>query len=105
MDMQQILNSCEGFQWDKGNSLKSWLKHKVSQTEAEQAILSCLAIFEDELHSGQENRYLAFGITDEGRRLVVAFTIRGSQVRVISARNMNRKEKEVYEKVKTNPQV
>ena len=105
MDIQQILNSCEGFQWDKGNSLKSWLKHQVSQTEAEQVVLSSPLLLDDAQHSEDEKRYLAFGITDVGRHLVVAFTVRGSQVRIISARDMNRKEKDIYEKVKTDPQI
>jgi uncharacterized DUF497 family protein len=105
MDIQQVVNSCEGFQWDKGNSLKSWLKHRVSQTEAEQVILSCPLLFDDDQHSEQEVRHLAFGVTDEGRYMVVAFTVRGSQVRVISARDMNKKEKGMYEKIKTDPQV
>ena len=105
MDIQQILNSCKGFQWDKGNSLKSWFKHQVSQTEAEQVVLSSPLLFDDAQHSDHEARYIAFGITDDNRCLVVAFKIREFQIRVISARDMNRKEKEIYEKVKADPQI
>ena len=103
MDIQQALNSCEGFQWDKGNSLKSWLKHYVSEGEAEQAFFNePILLVMDAGHSQAENRYLALGYTDEGRRLFIVFTIRKALVRVISARDMNRKERIEYENFKNN---
>ena len=51
----------------------------------------------DEQQSEQETRFFALGHTDAGRRLFVVFTIRHDCIRVISARNMNRKERKVYE--------
>ncbi|MBF0522549.1 MAG: BrnT family toxin [Candidatus Omnitrophica bacterium] len=103
MDIQQILNSCEGFQWDGGNSLKSWLKHHVSQGEAEQIFFNDpLLLVMDPRHSQDEARYWALGYTDDDRQLFIVFTIRKNLIRVISARNMNRKEKVDYEKFKTN---
>jgi uncharacterized DUF497 family protein len=48
-------------------------------------------------HSKKESRHYALGHTDDGRRLFVVFTIRNRLIRVISARNMNRKERKVYE--------
>jgi uncharacterized DUF497 family protein len=103
MDIHALLESCHGFQWDNGNSLKSWVKHKVSEGEAEQAFLNePLLLWEDKKHSEQENRFWALGRTDQGRHLFVVFTIRKNLARIISARNMNRKEREAYEKFKTN---
>jgi uncharacterized protein len=89
----------EGFQWDEGNSRKSTDKHGVSQAEAEQIFFNeALIVQEDVKHSGEETRFHALGTTDEGRLLHVTFTLRGSGrlVRVISARDMHRKERDQY---------
>ena len=89
-----------GFDWDEGNSRKSAEKHDVSQAEAEQALLNePLLIVRDEKHSDNEARFNALGHTDDGRRLHVTFTLRaeGTLIRVISARDMHRKERAVYE--------
>ena len=99
MDIHSILESCQGFQWDKGNSLKNWLKHGVTQGEAEEVFFNePLLLFEDEKHSTHEDRAVAFGHTNERRYLIVAFTIRNNWIRIISARNMNKKERVAYEK-------
>jgi hypothetical protein len=103
MDIQQALNSCEGFQWGKGNSLKGWLKHHVSEGEAEQAFFNePNLLVMDRGHSQTEPRYRALGYTDEGRRLLIVFTIRKALVRIISARDMNKKERAEYENFKNN---
>lgn len=103
MDIQKLLNSCEGFEWDKGNSLKSWLKHRVSEGEAEQVFLNePLLLVMDSGHSQVEVRYRALGYTDTGRLLFMVFTVRHNLVRVISARDMNRKERGDYENFKNN---
>ena len=57
-----MLESCQGFQWDKGNSLKSWFKHRVTQGDAEQVFFNePLLLSEDEKHSQRENRFWALG--------------------------------------------
>ena len=99
MDIQSILESCQGFQWDHGNSLKNWLKHGVTQGEAEEIFFNePLLLFEDEKHSELEDRFLALGRTDGGRFLMAVFTIRQNLIRVISVRNMNNHERGAYEK-------
>jgi uncharacterized DUF497 family protein len=88
----------EGFEWDRGNARKS-SKHGVSQPEAEQVFLNePLLIVEDPRHSMHEARLHALGQTYEGRRLHVTFTLRGggTRLRVISARDMSRKERARY---------
>ena len=89
-----------GFQWDDGNDRKNSDSHDVSQSEAEQIFFNRpLLIVDDTAHSQQERRLNASGITLDGRRLHVTFTMRneGSLIRVISARDMSRRERERYE--------
>jgi uncharacterized DUF497 family protein len=96
IDLAQI----SGFDWDEGNSRKSSQKHNVIQSEAEQLFFNQpLLLLEDIVHSQKEARYHALGITDDGRQLHVTFTLRakGTLIRVISARDMNRKERNIYE--------
>ena len=88
-----------GFQWDEGNARKSADKHGVTQAEAEQVFIGePLLVVRDEGHSGNEERFHALGATHAGRRLHIAFTLRleGTLIRVISARDMHRKERAIY---------
>jgi len=88
---------CTGFQWDEGNTDKSWLRHKVSWTECEEAFFNNpLLVLMDERHSGTEKRYYALGKTNAARLLFVAFTLRGDLIRVVSAREMSRRERKEY---------
>ncbi|SRR6266851_3831116 len=90
----------EGFEWDDGNSRKSADKHGVSQAEAEQVFFNQpLLLLEDLKRSREEPRFHALGSTDENRLLHISFTLRaaGRLVRVISARDMHRKERDRYE--------
>ena len=91
------LSDCTGFDWDDGNLLKNWERHRVSATECEQVFFNePLITGADVEHSNQEDRGYALGQTDAGRLLFVVFTTRQRLIRVISARNMNRNEREVY---------
>lgn len=95
------MNEISGFDWDDGNVRKNADKHGVSQQEAEQVFFNKpLLILEDERHSQSEPRWHALGKTDEGRLLHVTFTLRSGQtkIRVISARDMHRKERVTYER-------
>jgi uncharacterized DUF497 family protein len=92
------LRDCTGFDWDEGNLKKNWYKHGVSRQEAEQVFQSeRVMIHQDLLHSDVGARYIALGATAEGRRLFVSFAIRGLKIRIISARPMSRKEREMYD--------
>ena len=93
----EIVSQCEGFDWDDGNINKNWLKHKVSPAECEQIFFNRpLVIQDDTKHSEAEKRFYALGRTDSKRNLFIAFTIRNKRIRVISARDMSRKEGEIY---------
>lgn len=99
MDIYKKLQECTGFQWDKQNIQKNWEKHKVSPAESEQAFFNKpLIVAKDVKHSQEEERFYALGKTDQDRRLFIAFTIRKKLIRVISSRNMNKKERKNYEK-------
>ena len=94
------LSECTGFQWDEGNSRKNWDKHQVAASECEQVFFNQpLLVRDDVAHSELESRYYALGKTDADRLLFVVFTVRDSFVRVISARDMSRRERQVYEEV------
>ncbi len=94
-----------GFDWDEGNARKNE-KHGVSivsMAEAEQVFFNApLLLLADIRHSQQEARHPALGGTNEGRLLHVSFTLRkaGSLIRVISARDMHRKERTIYEQAR-----
>ena len=95
LDLTKIL----GFNWDDGNARKNQ-KHDVSMAEAEQVFFNApLLLLQDTAHSQKEPRLHALGNTDDGRRLHITFTLRhsGELIRVISARDMHRKERVIYE--------
>jgi uncharacterized DUF497 family protein len=94
------LASIEGFEWDAGNDRKNVEKHRVSRGEAEQVFLNDpLLLALDEHHGLAKVRFHALGRTEDGRRLHITFTLRGQGrlIRVISARDMHRKERVRYE--------
>ena len=95
--MKDILINCEGFDWDEGNSEKNWILHQVMRSECEQVFFNePLIAANDPKHSQTEKRWFVLGKTDTERLLFVVLTIRNKLIRVISARDMNKKEKEVY---------
>lgn len=86
-----------GFEWDKENSEKIWRKHKVSPFECEQIFFNQpVIVAPDETHSHSEPRFYVLGRTDAARLLFLVFTTRKHLVRVVSARDMSRAEREVY---------
>ena len=89
-----------GLQWDEDNARRSANKHGVSQSEAEQVFLhEPLLVVEDTAHSRAEPRFHALGVTATGRPVHVTFTLweESTLIRVISARDMHRKERARYE--------
>ena len=91
------------FEWDKGNKEKNVNKHKVQNSESEEVFFNNPILLEDIFHSQIENRYIAYGVTDKKRQLVITFTLRGNnfeKIRIISARYQDKKEREFYQKLK-----
>ena len=95
------LTSIEAFEWDEGNSRRSAVGHGVTQAEAEQVFFNePMLLLEDVKHSRDEPRFHALGRSDEGRLLHITFTLRrdGRLMRVISARDMHRRERHRHAK-------
>ena len=96
--MKDEFENIVGFQWDEGNADKNRVLHNVENWECEQIFFNDpLLVLDDPRHSSAETRWAALGRTDAGRFLAVVFTKRGKLIRVISARDMNRKERRFYE--------
>lgn len=86
------------FEWDEAKARTNQRKHGVSFLEATEVFSdensSCV---HDPDHSYDEDRYLLFGISSKGTHLVVSFTERLETIRIISARQMTRQERNAYE--------
>jgi len=102
--MASIFENCEGFEWDEGNSKKNWHRHRVTDAESEEVFSNePIIIIRDSSHSSFESRYAVRGVTNSRRKLTVIFTIRNALIRVISARDMTRREEKIYEeRIKRN---
>ena len=91
------LGNLTGFDWDAGNRDKNWRMHSVTSGECEQVFFNLpLLVRDDPAHSTAEPRWYALGLTDTGRPLFIVFTIRQDRLRVISARDMNARERKIY---------
>ena len=96
--MKDEFEDIAGFQWDEGNADKNRITHNVENWQCEQVFFnSPLLILGDLKHSATEKRWAAFGHPDDGRLLAVVFRKRRNLIRIISARDMNRKERRFYE--------
>ena len=96
IDLSQII----GFDWDENNREKNWENHGVLASECEEVFFNLpLLLQSDPSHSQKEPRYYVLGHTIADRRLFIAFTARQNKIRVISARDMSRKERSIYEQI------
>ena len=86
-----------GFEWDDGNHDKNWEKHQVSNSECEEVFFNFPLLLQPDSPFANEARYYVLGQTSAGRRLFIVFTIREKRIRVISARDMSRRERNFYE--------
>ena len=106
MHADEIISGCVGFDWDDGNPLKNWEKHGVSASECEQVFFNRPVITSpDVVHSGHEARFYTLGKSDSGKHFFIVFTVRNNRIRIISARDMNRKERDAYKYHEENTQV
>jgi len=99
MDAYKRLSRCTGFDWDEANLFKNWEKHRVTASQCEQVFFNRpLLARPDPRHSEDEPRYYVLGQTDSSRKLFLVFTVRNDMIRVISARDMTRRERNAYHK-------
>ena len=85
------LKDTTGFEWDEGNIYKNFIKHYVTREECEEVLTNNPETIRS--HHTEEERYIAFGQTDNLRKLAIIFTIRNKKIRVISARPQSKKER------------
>ncbi len=86
------------FEWDEGNVDKNWHKRNVQYREAEEVFLNKpIKMYHDTAHSQSEERYIALGATNRGRKLIISYTVRKQKIRIISARDQDEKEQRLYE--------
>ena len=86
------------FEWDEEKAERNLRKHEVSFHEAVTVFYDPLSLtIVDPDHSSGEERFLDIGMSAAQRLLVVAYTERGSSIRIISCRRATRSERQVYE--------
>ena len=86
------------FEWDEAKARTNQRKHGVSFIQATEVFSDEHSSYvRDPDHSYDEDRYLLFGVSSEGNHLVVSFTERLETIRIISARQMTRQERNAYE--------
>ena len=86
------------FDWDKNKAERNLSKHEVSFEEAKTVFDDPLYVdFYDLDHSEDEDRYLLVGQSSQGRLLIVSYTERGDLIRLISAREVTKTERETYQ--------
>ena len=97
----------KSFDWDQGNINKNWDKHRVHHLECEEIFFNEPIVTKVEKKGvSQKKRVSALGVTNEGRFLFVVFIIRRGKIRVVSARDMDKKERKIYhEKIKKDAEI
>jgi uncharacterized DUF497 family protein len=92
------LSGITGFDWAEGNRDQNWISRQVSTSECEEVFFNLpLLLQPDPAPSTTESRYFVLGQTNAGRHLFIAFTFRNDKIRVISARDMSKKEMTTYD--------
>jgi hypothetical protein len=86
------------FEWGITKAKTNLRKHRVAFSEATTVLRDRLSItIHDPDHSANEDRNITIGASIAGRFLMVAHTDRGDRTRIISARELTRKERKAYE--------
>jgi uncharacterized DUF497 family protein len=105
MDTAETISKCIGFDWNDGNLLKNWEKHGVSASEGEQVFFNRPIVTSSDVgHSKYEARFYSLGKSDAGKHIFIVFTVRYNLIRIISARDMNRTERERINTMKKIPE-
>lgn len=84
-------------EWDPVKARQNLRKHGVLFADAVTALEDERALTDRDMSSEDEERWVTMGIDAEGRVLVVVYTWRGENLRLISARNATPAERRVYE--------
>jgi uncharacterized protein len=92
-----MYNVCILVAWDPDKARTNYRKHGVRFSDAETALFDPMAVTSEEAAVGGERRFVSIGADAVGRVLVVVYCYRGDDIRLISARRANRKERKQYE--------
>ena len=85
------------FQFDPAKAKHNLKKHKVSFADAEGVFYDPLAIHNEDPYSEGEERFIGVGMGSAGQILVVVYTFRGDEIRLISVRRATSREVNEYE--------
>jgi len=86
------------FEWDEDKARENLGKHKVSFDEAKTVFLDPFSVtIPDPDHSLDEERFVDIGTSVNGRVLVIVYTERGANIRLISCRKATPFERRKYE--------
>jgi uncharacterized protein len=85
------------FGFDPAKAATNLKKHRVSFADAEGVFHDPLAIHREDPDAEGEARFVAVGTSSTGQILVVVYTLRGNDIRLISARRATRREVKDYE--------
>lgn len=93
------------FEWDENKEKTNLKKHKVDFETAAHVFYDCnrVILFDEKHSTDDEERYVAIGRV-ENRLIIlyVAFTLRESIIRIISARKVTKREEDIYYDGKEN---
>ena len=86
------------FEWHEGKAANNLKKHGISFEEAKTVFNDPLSItIADDQHSDNEERYIDIGLSSQGQLLVVVYTERQANIRIISCRKATNAERKIYE--------
>lgn len=86
------------FQFDPEKARSNRKKHGVSFADAEGVFYDPLAITREDPYSDQEDRWITVGMGNLGQILVIVYTFRDDEIRLISVRRAMRREVREYER-------
>src|SRR5437773_2730473 len=90
----ELFEQFEGIDWSDANRNKNWQRQKVNWWECEEVLFNQpLYVYPDQTHSSAEERFYALGKTNRSRLLFIVFPHRKANIRIISARDMHKKER------------
>lgn len=84
------------YEWDENKRAANLVKHNVDFIDAENFDWSSAIETIDNRFNYSEERWVALGVIDNCLH-VLTYTIRGENIRLISLRKANKREREYYE--------
>jgi len=86
-----------GITFEPNKATINYHKHGIRFSDAESVLFDPMALTREDMDAEGEQRFISIGVDATGRLLVVVFSYRGEEIRLISARTATAKEREYYE--------